>query len=357
MTRLSVFEEGEIGHDRDTVDHCRDTAIGMTAAPDPGGDALRSALERLRLEGAIFFKGDFSERWAFESPDAPMIAALLRPGAERVIIFHVVAQGTCWIEPAGGVRHWATIGDVIVLPYGDQHRMGGVADTEPIAMATILSPPPWEQLPVIRHGEGGEPTDIVCGYLHSSDPLFDPRLRALPAAFVVRPPEGPAADWVASSVAYTLEAAASGTTMVATRLPELLLMEILHLHLSTAPAIDRGWMAALRDPILAPALGLLHGSPERKWTVAELAGEVAVSRSVLDERFRVVLGRSPIRYLTEWRMHVAEDLLGSTDVPVAVVARRVGYDSEEAFSRAFKRATGLSPSHWRADRSPSPLQS
>jgi hypothetical protein len=194
MTRLSVFEEGEIGHDRDTVDHCRDTTIGMTAAPDPGGDALRSALERLRLEGAIFFKGDFSERWAFESPDAPMIAALLRPGAERVIIFHVVAQGTCWIEPAGGVRHWATTGDVIVLPYGDQHRMGGVADTEPIAMATILSPPPWEQLPVIRHGEGGEPTDIVCGYLHSSDPLFDPRLRALPAAFVVRPPEGPAAD-------------------------------------------------------------------------------------------------------------------------------------------------------------------
>jgi AraC-like DNA-binding protein len=203
----------------------------------------------------------------------------------------------------------------------------------------------------------GKPTDIVCGYLHSADPLFDRRLRALPATFVVRPPEGPAADWVASSVTYAVDATSSATTMVATRLPELLLMEILQLHLATAPAADLGWMAALRDPILAPALGLIHGSPERKWTVAELAGDVAVSRSVLDERFRVVLGRSPIRYLTEWRMHLAEDLLGTTDVSVGAVARRVGYDSEEAFSRAFKRATSLSPSHWRADRSPSPLQS
>src|SRR5437588_8340304 len=107
-------------------------------------------------------------------------------------------------------------------------------------------------------------------------------------------------------------------------------------------------MAALRDPVLAPALSLLHRSPERKWTVAELAAGAAASRSLLDERFRQVLGRSPIRYLTEWRMHLAEDLLATTDVGVAVVARRVGYDAEEAFSRAFKRAHGESPSVWRA---------
>lgn len=329
----------------------------MTTVGGAGEEVLRAALERLRLEGAIFFKGDFSERWALDSPDTPTIATLLRPGAQRVIVFHVVARGTCWIEAAGRERHWATSGDVIVLPYGDQHRMGGIADAKPIAMTSILSPPPWQHLPMIRHGEGGERTDIVCGYLHSSDPLFDPRLRALPAVFVVRPPEGPAAQWVASSVAYTLEASSSATTMVATRLPELLLMEILQLHLATAPAADRGWMAALHDPILAPALGLLHGAPDRKWTVADLAGEVAVSRSVLDERFRAVLGRSPMRYLTEWRMHLAEDLLATTDVPVAAVARRVGYDSEEAFSRAFKRTSSLSPRHWRAERSPSPLRS
>ena len=113
---------------------------------------------------------------------------------------------------------------------------------------------------------------------------------------------------------------------------------------------DHGWIAALNDPVLAPALSLLHREPDRKWTVAELASGVAVSRSLLDARFRRVLGRSPIRYLTEWRMHLAEQLLATTGTGVAVVARRVGYESAEAFSRAFKRARGISPSHWRARR-------
>jgi transcriptional regulator GlxA family with amidase domain len=136
--------------------------------------------------------------------------------------------------------------------------------------------------------------------------------------------------------------------VASTRLPELLLIEVLRIHLATAPAVDEGWMVALRDPVLAPALALLHQSPDHKWTVAELAKGSAVSRSLLDERFRQVLGRSPIRYLTEWRMHVAEDLLATTGLGVYAIARRVGYDAEEAFSRAFKRSHGTSPSTWRA---------
>jgi transcriptional regulator GlxA family with amidase domain len=129
-----------------------------------------------------------------------------------------------------------------------------------------------------------------------------------------------------------------------------LLIDILRRQLTPAPAVDSGWIAALRDPIIAPALAQLHSAPDKKWTVADLAASVAVSRSVLDERFRAALGRSPIRYLTDWRMHLADDLLATTDLGVAAVARRVGYDSEEAFSRAFKRARGLSPSAWRAAR-------
>jgi transcriptional regulator GlxA family with amidase domain len=135
------------------------------------------------------------------------------------------------------------------------------------------------------------------------------------------------------------------------RLPELLLVEVLRLHLANAPAADHGLLAALRDPVLAHALALLHQSPEHKWTVAEVAKRSAVSRSLLDERFRQVLGRSPIRYLAEWRLHLAQDLLATTDLGVFAVARRVGYDAEEAFSRAFKRAHGSSPSVWRATHS------
>jgi AraC-like DNA-binding protein len=205
---------------------------------------------------------------------------------------------------------------------------------------------------VLEYGTGGERTDVVCGYLHSEDPLFDPGLRALPPVFVVHPPAGPAASWVQASISYALAATSDALPdpPSSTRLPELLLVEMLRLHLASAPAAEHGWIGALRDPVLAPALAQLHAAPDHKWTVAELAATVATSRSVLDERFRKVLGRSPIRYLTEWRMHVAEELLANTDHGVAQIARRVGYESEEAFSRAFKRGHGSSPSAWRDAR-------
>jgi AraC-like DNA-binding protein len=331
----------------------------MTATPrilteTPGGhgsertpNPLEDALGRLRLDGAIFFRSEFTEGWSYESPLPRDFANTFRPGSERLITFHIVAAGECWISLGDGERHWATAGDVIVMPYGDQHRLGGTEPAACVPIAELIEAPPWTALPVLRHGAGGARCDIVCGYLYSRDPLFDPDLRALPPVFVVRPPEGPAAEWVRSSIDYAL-AVQPSEYAGSTRLPELLVVEILRLHLATAPAADRGWMGALRDPVLAPALARLHAEPERKWTVLELAREVTVSRSLLDDRFRQVLGRSPIRYLTEWRMHVAEELLGSTDLGVAQVARRVGYESEEAFSRAFKRAQGSSPSIWRA---------
>jgi transcriptional regulator GlxA family with amidase domain len=184
--------------------------------------------------------------------------------------------------------------------------------------------------------------------------LFDPDLRVFPSVFVVRPPAGTASDWVQANIAFALEQTSASTSergAATTRLPELLLVEVLRLHLATAPALENDWAAALRDPVLTTAIGLLHRSPEHKWSVPELARSASVSRSLLDARFREVLGRSPIRYLTEWRMHVAQDLLATTELSVASVARRVGYDAEEAFSRAFKRARGTSPSAWRLTNS------
>jgi AraC-like DNA-binding protein len=194
---------------------------------------------------------------------------------------------------------------------------------------------------VLRHGDGGERTDVVCGYIHCDDPLFDPAIRTLPPVFVVRPDDA-AAQWVRASIDYAIAAGSDST-----RLPELLVAEVLRIHLATAPAADRGLMAALRDPVLAPALAAIHRAPERKWTVADLAAVAAASPSLLDQRFRQLLGRAPIRYLADWRMHVAADLLSSTELTVFDVARRVGYDAEEAFSRAFKRERGTSPSAWR----------
>ena len=273
------------------------------------------------------------------------MAPVIRPGAERLILFHIVAAGRCWVATANTERHWANRGDVIVLPYGDDYTMGGSAPADRVPLLNLMARPPWATMPVLSHGAGGERTDIVCGYLHSEDPLFDPNLRAFPPAFVVQLPDGPAARWVESSIEYAVSITARSMPeeAVSTRLPELLLIEVLRAHLADAPVADHGWIAALRDPVLAPAMAQLHARPDRKWTVAGLATEVAVSRSALDDRFRSVLGRSPIRYLTEWRMHLAQDLLLTTDLTVAAVARRVGYQSEEAFGRAFKRARGRSP--------------
>jgi AraC-like DNA-binding protein len=356
-TSIDVTRAG--AHDADTTTVSRDTEPSrvtgggvLASAAEPPDDVLGSTLEQLRLEGAIFFRSEFTDGFAFES-EPLALADSLHPGADRLILFHIVAHGACWVAVDDGVRHWADEGDVIVLPYGDRYTMGGETPADTTSILNLLDAPPWDVIPVVRHGGGGKRTDVVCGYLHSEDPLFDPAMRALPPVFVVRLPPGPAAGWVRASIAYALEATAPSNrsaSLLSTRLPELVLMEVLRAHLATAPTADRGWLAALRDPVLAPALSLLHRQPAHRWTVAELAAGAAVSRSVLDARFRQLLDRSPIRYLTEWRMHLAEDLLATADLTVFEIARRVGYVSEEAFSRAFKRERGTSPSHWRTAR-------
>jgi AraC-like DNA-binding protein len=335
------------GHDRDAA------ADDRSPGPESTGLDLASALGRLRLEGAIFLRGVYSEAWAYESVPGADAAAILAPGAPRVILFHLVASGRTWVEIDGEERVYAAAGDVIVLPYGDTHRMGGsLASAACTPLGTLIDPPPWTQMPVVQLGGGGARTELVCGYLTCDDPLFDPELRALPRIFVVSPPHGPARDWVQAGIGYAL----AQTEMAPDRLqgpvqvPESLLIEVLKLHLASAPAAQTGWLRAMRDPILAPALAAIHRAPECKWSVDTLAREARTSATVLDERFREVLGLAPIRYLAGWRMHVAGDLLRGSDLPIAVVARRVGYDAEEAFSRAFKRVHGEAPSVWRTHR-------
>jgi AraC-like DNA-binding protein len=314
-------------------------------------EALYRALEQLRLEGAIFMRTEYSESWLLEGLGGPVFAAMMHPGAERLVLFHVIAAGRCWVSRPGGERYWASAGEVIVLPYGDEFWMGGTEPATPTHITSVVPPPPWVGLPVVRFGGGGSRTDVVCGCLYSEDPLFDPALAVFPPAFVVRPPEGPARGWFDASIAYALEESSGKPSAPrSTRLPELLLVEALRLHLAAAPAVERGWIAALRDPVLGPAMAALHADPARSWTVADLAAQASVSRSLLNARFREVLGRSPIRYLNEWRMHVAQNLLATTDNTVAAIAHTVGYEAEEAFSRAFKRARGHSPALWRAAR-------
>jgi AraC-like DNA-binding protein len=323
------------------------------AVPDRGtATTLAEVLDRVRVRGAIFLHGRYTEPWAYRSVPGQDAAALLAPGAPRILLFHVVAAGRCWVEVEGvegSVRHWAEAGDVIVLPYGDTHAMGGSEDAELVEFRTLMEPPPWEEMPFDELGAGGEPTHVVCGYFQCDDPLFDPAMRALPPLFVVRP-DAAAAAWVRASMDYAtgqITKVDADRFEAPTMLPQLLLIEVLKLHLASAPASEVGFVRALRDPVVAPAMALIHGDPGRKWSVADLARAVSVSVSSLDERFRETMGIPPIRYLTGWRMHLAQDLLTGTELGVAAIARRVGYESEEAFSRAFKRKYDIAPSVWR----------
>ena len=319
------------------------------APPSEPPDPLLDVLARLRLAGAIFLRAEFTAPWAYESPPPEQLIRVLDPAAKGLILFHIIVEGRCSLRSRSGVQLEVGAGEVIVLPYGEQHVVGSDASVEPIAITELLSAPPWDRFPVVEYGGGGERLAMVCGYLHSDDPIFDPVVRGLPAAFSVRP-EGPASAWVAASVQYALDASEGHRPMppgLAVRLPELLFAEVLRLYLERDPPLHSGWLTALRDPIAGPALVALHSDPARRWTVEELARRAASSRSALTERFGRLLGRPPMQYLSEWRLQLASDLLRDTQLGVGAVARRVGYESEEAFNRAFKRATGRPPAQWR----------
>ncbi len=313
-------------------------------------DLVTSALSMVRLAGAIFLRAEYTAPWAYVSPPSADLTRILLPQAQRLILFHIVEEGQCWLRLSSGEQLLASQGEVIVLPYGHQHIMGSAESVQPIAIASLLPDPPWERFPVIRYGGGGVRTSVVCGYLHCDDPIFAPMIGALPPLFRVRPPAGPAAAWVAASIQYAVDASLGrqpSSTGVAVRLPELLFIEVLRLYLESGSPLGAGWLAALRDPIVGPALIELHAEPARRWTVEELARHVACSRSTLNQRFGRFLGRAPMQYLSEWRLQLASNFLRDTTLSVAAVAYRVGYESEEAFNRAFKRAMGRPPAQWR----------
>jgi AraC-like DNA-binding protein len=288
-----------------------------------GGSVLAQVLSSLRLAGAIFLRGEYTEPWALSSPAAQVMTQVLRPEAKQLVLFHIIAQGSTWIRLDNGEVLQARQGDVVVLPYGDQHVMGGGDPAAPVPFVSLVEPPPWKELPVIRLGGGGPPTNVVCGYLHCDDPMFDPVVRALPRLFGVTPPPGPAAQWVAASIQYALNASQgqpliNGTLDV--RLPELVFIEMLRLYVESAPREVAGWLAAVHEPIVGRALAVLHADPMRRWTVEDVAGYCACSRSTLNDRFGRLLGRPPMQYLTEWRLQLAANLLRDQKLPVANVA-------------------------------------
>jgi AraC-like DNA-binding protein len=317
-------------------------------------DALSDVLRVVQLTGAVYLDGAFSAPWCVIGHADPALCSSYLPPCERVISFHLVTEGRCWVmlphDRAGALL--VNAGEVIVVPQGEAHVLGSSPSLPPVSFATLLSDHValmhGEVMP-LAHGGDGEVTRLVCGFLAAQEILRNPLLSALPRLFKVAM-RGSSAAWLESSLRFATEEAASanaGSATVLAKLSELVFVEAIRRYVATMPEDRQGWLAGLRDRFVARTLALMHARPAHPWTVEELASSVGMSRSGLAQRFTGLLGMPPIQYLAQWRLQLAAQQLRVTDRALVTIAEDVGYESEAAFNRAFKREFGVPPATWR----------
>lgn len=319
-------------------------------------DVLSDVLKAVRLTGAVYFDFELSTPWVAAAPATCDLAGKIIPGAERLVMYHLIARGSCWCEAEGRAPMRLGEGDLIVFPQGAAHVLSSTPGmrTEPDMSQYARTNTP---LPLVFEMGGGGPerARVVCGFLGLDERPFNPLLAALPTAIHLPGTATGATTSSWLSMLVTIAAAESGRARaggenVLARLSELMFVEAVRRYLDTLPAAERGWLAGLRDPMVGQALAALHGRTAEDWTVERLARLVGASRSLFAERFTDLVGQPPMQYLALWRMQLASRLL-TDGQPVATAAEAVGYESEAAFSRAFKKLVGQSPGAWRRMRS------
>jgi len=334
--------------------------VSLLVAPvDPtlrvrGVDPLSDVLRGLQLSGAILFRARLRAPWCFAIPDAAEMVQVLLPGAARLVRFHVMVDGECFVAVEGETVRLGSQ-DVIVLPRGDAHVMCSEPDLPAIPVLSVLPKLGRGKVPTLDCPGRGACVTLLCGFLGCDEPIFDPLLTALPPVVVDRRDRGPSGPWLDAMLDYVLHESDSdplpGGYTMQTRLVELMFLDVLRRHIAERPSDQRGWLAALRDPLIGRAVSELHADPTRAWTLAALAKRVGLSRSILAQRFRRVAGTTPMKYLADWRLQLASSLLKAEELSIAAAAARVGYQSEAAFNRAFKRRVGEPPAKWRQRQS------
>ena len=316
-------------------------------------DVLSEVLRAVRLEGALFFNGEFSAPWSFRAPRSIGIAPYLAPGAGHLIIYHFVTEGRAYVRLRDGGRVELAAGDIIVVPHGDPHILGNGSPERPIDSLKMFQKNLVHGLKTARFGGGGEVTHFVCGYMACDPKLSEILLSGLPKLLKVHVADEPSGEWLRSSIRFAVgdgNQSHPGSGLVHAKLSEVLFVETLRRYIALLPSGQIGWLAGARDPAVGHAMALLHRDPATAWTVGSLARKVGLSRSRLAARFRHFLGDSPIAYLGRWRLRLAAGMLESSNDSVAEIAAAVGYGSESALNRAFSREFGCPPARFRRDR-------
>lgn len=322
-------------------------------------DVLSEVLKAVKLDGAVFFNGEFSAPWCMREPDSCTMASYLSAHSSHVIIFHLLTEGRGHARIEHDGRPIPLVaGDIVMFPHGDAHLMGNGPPVTPVDGSKQLQLALADRRVLSQCGGGGELTKLICGYLTCDPQLSRVFLAGLPSIVKINIRDNGSGRWLEDTLRYSVdhaEASGPGGAAVVAKLSEVLFVETLRRYIAQLPRTQTGWLAGVRDQEVGKSLALLHRQPARPWTIAALAGEVGVSRSVLAERFRHYLSDTPIGYLTRWRLQLAARLFASTSKSVAEVAGEVGYESEPSFNRAFKREFGLPPARFRSQaRSPRP---
>jgi AraC-like DNA-binding protein len=315
-------------------------------------DVLSDVLSAVHLTGAVFFHIDLSSPWVLEAPPSRDIASIVMPGAQRVIEYHLVLRGSCWANAIGAEPTRLKEGDLIVFPQGAAHVMSSAPGMRSRSENFLYRRSP--NAPTLRlmevGGGGPDRAQIMCCFLGCDERPFNPLLTALPDVIhIAADQSSPSSAWLATLLSLAAKEAGSeraGSENVLSRLSELLFVETVRRYLETLTPAETGWLSGLRDPEIGRALAAMHREPQATWTVESLAREVGESRSVFAERFTAMVGKTLMQYLALWRMQLAARLLVEGG-QVATVADAVGYASEAAFSRAFKKLVGQAPAAWR----------
>ncbi len=312
-------------------------------------DPLSDLLRVVRLDGAYFYAVRAAGPWSVEALPARDLSPRILPAAEHLISYHILTEGHCYGGLAGEEQVELVAGDVIVFPQGDRHVMssGRGVRIGPDLQSTAPGRYPFT---LLLGDQDQAATSLVCGFLGCDRRPFNPLLAALPRRMHMR---GMSDPWIGNFIRKLTEESRlgqAGADCVLTRLAEMMFIEVLRRYLEDLPSGQTGWLAGLRDEVVGRALTLLHARPSHPWTLADLARDVAASRSSLAKRFTMLVGQPPMQYLAQWRMQLAANLLAQSGTKVAAIGAGVGYDSEAAFSRAFKKATGLAPGAWREHR-------
>jgi AraC-like DNA-binding protein len=313
-------------------------------------DAFSEVLSGVRLKGAMFFSAEFSAPWRLSTPHCRVLASTLAPGAPHLMVYHFVVGGSAQARLEDGPDVELLPGDIVVFPHGDSHHLRGGSGTNQIESAAVLRKIATRDLSPMHGGGSGATTRFVCGYLTCDPLLCGPILEGLPPMLKVNVRTDRSGHWLEHTILHLVEEAVSdhpGSDAMLSKLSEALFVDTLRRYVSGLPDQTTGWLAGARDPVVGKSLALLHRRPNHPWTTAELAAEVGVSRSSLVERFTRYLSNPPIAYLTAWRLRLAAQALTSTPKGVADIAADVGYESEAAFNRAFKRAFSLPPARYR----------